>query len=71
MLGRRSLNLIVEPIDFETNRTYRKNLRNQLVNQNQTENQNHIKNQNQINNQHSEMAEEGERRILRDYSVPF
>ena len=37
MLGRRSLNLAVEPIDCEIDRAFRKNLRNQLVNQNQNQ----------------------------------
>ena len=71
MLGRRSLNPVVEPIDCEIDRTFRENLRNQLVNQNQNQNQNQSDNQDQIENQNFNMGEEGERRTMRDYSVPF
>ena len=77
MLGRRSLNPELEPFDCEIERTYRKNLRNQLVNQNlnQSDNQDyleiHIDNQDNIEIQNFNMGEEGERRTMRDYSVPY
>ena len=68
MLGRRSLNLELQPFDCEIERTYRKNL-NQIDNQDYLEHQ--IDNQDYLEIQNFNMGEEGERRTMRDYSVPL